>query len=196
MKNLLVFILAFGLVGFLSPAFAADLDNNGIENDESHVPGTFDGGDTDSEETVLFPTSADTWEVAYYPYWWNMGDTVYGDHTIGLSSVTHADVTLKISYNVLNNGGHVDLDFRIDGTTVGSLVLTEGDGTGYVYGSFDFAAVSPPFELRYYETNTVGSGLGSVSLDETGLCSVTFSDGEPTPVEDSTWGQIKKVYER
>lgn len=184
MAGLMVLALA-------GPALAVDLDNNGIDGDENHVPGVFEGN-PDRDETVLFPTSQDTWQVASYPYWWHQGDTVFGTHSVSLDCVDHVDIALKISYTVLNGGGHVDLDFRIDGTTVGSVSILESHGTGYVYASFDFAPMTPPFELRYYETNTVGGGLGSVSLDETGLCEVTFAGA--TPVEDSTWGQVKAFF--
>jgi hypothetical protein len=191
MKRLLSVMLFAGALLVPGQLLAADLDNNGIQNDETHVPGEF-VGNQEGGALVYFPTSADTWDVTFYPYWWNAGDTVFGVHNPPVGAVTHADVALKISYTVLNSGGHVDLDFRINGTTVGSLVITEAHGTGYVYGSFDFPAVSPPFELRYYETNTVASGAGSVSFDETGLCTVEFSGS--TPVVESTWGKIKELY--
>ncbi len=189
MWRVLAGLLVLALAG---PALAADLDNNGIENDEFWVPGTFDG-ETDRDEMVYFPTSQDTWQVSSYPYWWHVGDTVFGVHDVGLDCVDHAVATIKISYNVLNSGGHVDLDFRIDGVTVGSMVLLEEHGTGYVDAVFDFAAMVPPFELRWYETNQVAGGAGSVSIDETGLCSVVFSCGG-TSSDDTTWGTIKDLY--
>jgi hypothetical protein len=102
-------------------AFAEDTDNNGIAGDETYVPEVFNGN-PDRTESVAFPTSLDTWSVSSYPYWWHVGDTVYGVHTVTYSSVCHADVALKIDVNVLNSGGgHVDLDFKINNTTVGSL---------------------------------------------------------------------------
>jgi hypothetical protein len=192
MKKLLPFVLLFGAVGFATPALAVDRDNNGIDGDETHVPGTYDG-DALGGGVVPFPTSGDTWAVMFYPYWWNVGDTAFGVHDPGISSVNHADVTLKISFNVLNGGGHVDLDFRIDGVTVGSFVVTEADGLGTVVGSFDFAAMTPPFELRYYATNTVASGAGSISIDETGLSMVEFS-GDATPINETTWAAVKRLY--
>jgi hypothetical protein len=193
MSKVLVGLLALTLAVLAGPALAVDLDNNRIENDEIHMPGTFDG-ETDRDETVIFPTSGDTWDVASYPYWWHVGDTVYGVHELSEACVDHVDLTLKISYNVLNSGGHVDLDFRIDGTTVGSLIVTEGDGVGYVYASFDFAPMSPPFELRYYETNAVATGAGSISIDQTGLCSAAFSTCL-SAVEQTTWSRVKALYQ-
>ena len=191
MRKLLLFV-ALAVLASAGSALAIDRDNNGIQNDETYSPGVFNGN-PNLDETVLFPTSADTWNVTYYPYWWNAGDTVYGNHTVAMGSVSHVDLALKIDYTVLNGGGHVDLDFRINGTTVGSFSITEADGSGTVYHSFDFAPVTPPFELRYYETNTVGGGLGSVSLNESGLSSATFSGGG-TPVQESSWGRVKSLY--
>jgi hypothetical protein len=191
MRKLFMSIIAIGFLAAV-PATAADLDNNGIDADETYIPGEFNG-EPIRDETVIFPTSADTWNVLYYPYWWNAGDTVYGVHDVNLDSATHVDLVFKISYTVLNSGGHVDLDFRINGTTVGSFVVTEADGTGYIYESFDFDPIAPPFELRYYETNTVAPGAGSISIDETGLCSATFSGGA-TPTETTSWGRVKEFY--
>lgn len=191
MRRLLAFLMLAVLVS-TGTAFAIDLDNNGIQNDETYVPGVFNGS-PNLDEVVLFPTSQDTWNVAFYPYWWNAGDTVYGNHTVNMGVVSHADIALKISSTVLNGGGEVDLDFRINGVTVGSFVITEQDGTNFVYHSFDFTPVAPPFELRYYETNTVFSGGGSVTFDETGLNTVTFSGGG-VPVDASSWGRVKALY--
>ena len=176
-----------------SLALAADLDNNGVSGDEPLIPDTDYAVPADRTEIVPFPTAADTWEMTYYPNWWNLGDTVYGDHDVPLDSVDHADVTLKINSTVLSGDGHVDLDFMIDGTVVGSVIITEADGTGYVNASFDFEPITPPFELRWYETNTVESGLGSITLDEAGECTVDFSGG-PVAIESATWTVLKATY--
>jgi hypothetical protein len=191
MRRLLL-LLVIGLLASTGTALAVDMDNNGIDNDETYVPGTFIGN-PDLDEVVMFPTSADTWQVAFYPYWWNVGDTVYGTHNVNLSTVSHVDLALKISYNVLQGSGHVDLDFRLNGTTVGSFSVLPSDGTGFVYQSFDFSPIAPPLELRYYETNQVASGMGSISMDETGLCTATFTGGG-TPTEASTWGRVKALF--
>ncbi len=178
----------------LVPAFAVDLDNNGISGDEqSLTPGTF-AGNPNRDETVVFPTSQDTWSVYYYPYWWHVGDTVYGTHTVGMATVNHADITLYLTYNVLTPGcGFVNLDFRLNGTTVGSFTVYPENGLGPVLASFNFPDVAPPFEMRYYETNTVAGGCGSISMDETGMNTVVFSGG-PTPSESPTWSAIKDLY--
>jgi len=184
------FCLCLSLSGF---ALAADLDNNGISGDESLIPSSDYSAPADRTDIVPFPTAADTWEVESYPYWWHVGDTVYGDHDVPLESVDHADVTLKMSYSSLNSGGHVDLNLMIDGTVVGSVVITEADGTGFVYASFDFDPIVPPFELRWYETNLVDPGAGSIQLDEVGECMIDFSGGA-VAAESATWTTMKAAY--
>ena len=187
-------LLLLAMLCFAGTALAnSDLDNNGIIGDETYTVKPFTG-DTSLDETVVFPTSADTWQMTYYPYWWNYGDTVYGTHDCPLEYVNHADIHLKLSYNILTSGvGFVNLDFRLYGVTVGSFTITAEHGTGYVDVSFDFAPVYMPCELRFFETNTVVSGAGSVSMDESGMSSVTFAGGV-TPAADSSWGQVKALY--
>jgi len=192
MRKVLAGLMFIGLAVVAMPAFAADQNNNGVENDEVYVPGVWNG-EQEGGPVVVFPTSADTWQVQAYPFWWHVGDTVFGNYNPAISGVTHADVALKLDSNVLNGTGHIDLDFRIAGVTVGSFTILPSDGTGTVNASFDFAPVDPPFELRYFETNGVDPGAGSVIFDETGLSSVTFSGG-PTPTVESTWGKVKSLY--
>jgi hypothetical protein len=181
-------VLSFGV------AYAVDLDNNGISGDEiSPDPGTY-GGVTDRDEVVVFPSSADTWQLTYYPYWWNIADTVFGTHNVALGAVTHADITLYLTTNSLTSGCGVNhIDFRINGTTVGSFDILPADGLGPIYASFDFPAQTPPFELRFYETNQVIGGCGSVVLDASGRNEVNF--GGSTPAVETTWGNIKGLFQ-
>jgi len=181
-------------IGLTASSYATDLDNNGIAGDEVAIdPGLFEG-DTDRTDTVIFPTSQDTWEIYYYPYWWHVGDTVHGDHDVSLTSVNHADVEFYLVYNSLvPDCGFVDLEFQIDGTVVGTLTVWPEDNMGPVNASFDFADMTPPFELRYHETNLVAPGCGSISLDESGMNTVTFSGG-PSPAEPPSWAAIKALF--
>jgi len=128
--------------------------------------------------TVAFPLASDFWTVTSSPYWWNAGDTVWGDRDVPLASVSRADIALKLSTNSLSDalGGYVDLAFQLDGSTVGTLHVTQAHGLGYVMGSFTFAPKTPPFELRYLELNTVVPGAGSMVLDAVGESWVTFSN--------------------
>jgi hypothetical protein len=175
-------------------AYAVDLDNNGISGDETFPdPGTY-GGVTDRDEVVVFPSSADTWQIASNPYWWHVGDTVYGTHTVSMGAVTHADITLYLTTNALTSGcGVNDIDFRIAGTTVGTFHVHAEDGLGPVMASFDFPAQTPPFELRFYETNQVIGGCGSIVMDASGRNEVNF--GGSTPAVETTWGDIKGLFQ-
>ncbi len=136
-----------------------------------------------------FPSGADTWEISRYPYWWHVGDTVYGDY-VTTETISHVDLYIMLTYNSLNSGGHCDIDFRINGTTVGSFQFTEASGMGPVEESFDFAPIpAGTIELRYYETNLVAPGAGSVTISEASATNfVTFS---MTALERTTWGAIK-----
>lgn len=133
--------------------------------------------------TVHFPVVSDTWQVANDPYWYMLGDTVFGQRNTSVTPVNHADVALRLATNVLQTGAYVDLHFRINGISVGTLQVTPDDGVGIVWDSFDFGPMVPPFELRYYETNTVPGGGGSISLNRdpgnTGFVTFT-SDGSTT----------------
>ena len=137
-----------------------------------------------------FPTTADTWEITYPPYWWNVGDTVYGTY-VTTGPADHADISFNLVANTLNGGGHCDLDFRIDGTTVGTVSVVEGSGMGPVTASFNFTEIpAGSYELRYYETNQVGSGLGSFSFDDASTTNIVALTG-PGALESMTWGAIK-----
>jgi len=130
-----------------------------------------------SGRTVAFPLANDNWEVSAHPNWWHDGDTVYGIRNPPVGAVTHADIALKLSGNLLHSaaGGFIDFDFEINGTPVGYFLITEQDGRGYLFKSINFAAVTPPFELRFTEVNTVVPGAGSITLDDVGESWVTFS---------------------
>ena len=188
-----VALLGLALIVCAGSAFAAT-GNNILGPQPTPLPPGHFTGVADRDETVQFPTTADTWQVQSYPWWWQTGDTVFGTHTVSLATVNHADVSLKISNNQLALDGYFDLDFRVAGTTVGSIRLHGTDGNGYITGSFDFASMTPPFELRYYETDTVYSGGGSLQLDDAGLSTVVFTGGGPVPVLTSSWGKVKALY--
>lgn len=194
MKRLLGLLLAFATSA--SIASATDYNNDGVQQDvPDHTPGHYDGPQTVGAEAVVFPSlPGDTWQVMFYPYWWNVGDTAFGDYDLDLSPVDHADITLYLTYNSLVSGcGFVNFDFMIDGATMGSFQVSAEDGFGPVEVSLDFAPQAPPFELRYRVTNTVAGGCGSISLDESGENMIVFS-GAATPTEATTWTRIKSHY--
>lgn len=194
MRNWAVWVFVL-LLGSTVSAYAVDVNNNGIFTDDQFPPdpGTF-VGNPDRDELVVFPSSIDTWTINSYPYWWHVGDTVYGTHTVSLGTVSHADITLYLTQNYLTSGcGFCNIDFRIAGTTVGNFQISAESGLGPIYASFDFSPTSPPFELRYYETNQVVSGCGSVVMDESGRNTVNF--GGVSPTDETTWGSIKGLFQ-
>jgi hypothetical protein len=188
-NTLLLFI--FLVLGTAGATFAMENSND----NDCVLPGeTFSGHETAAFEPFRgdvfdFPTSADTWTMTYYPYWWNTGDTVYGTY-VTTETIDHAEISLSLTRNSLVSGGHCDIEFRIDGTAVGTFTITEASGLGPILESFDFTSIpAGPHELRYYETNTVAPGCGSVDMNEAaGINSVSFSC---LALEQTTWGAIK-----
>lgn len=167
----------FGVINSVLPGL--------VSSDHDIVPGQTYRGDT-----FDFPTYADTWTMTYYPHWWNAGDTVYGTY-VTTETIDHAEISFTMTRNSLVDGGHCDIEFRIDGTTVGSFTVTESSGFGPVTEAFDFTPIpAGSHELRYYETNTVASGCGSFDMNEaSGINSVAFS--YLTSLTQTTWGAIK-----
>lgn len=171
---------------------AGDLDNNGVPDDEVFSDqGTFEG-ESNRDVTIIFPTSSDTWDLMYYPYWWNYDDTVFGTYTISEEYMDHAEITILLTTNTLVTVGYCDIDFRIDGNTCGSFQILPEDGLGPITKSFDFTALSSGVhQLRYFATNTVVPGCGSIVWNVTGN-SVVFSN--VSSLDDSTWGMIKSAF--
>ncbi len=103
----------------------------------------------------------------------------------------HAEITIVLIANTLISGGYCNIDFRIDGTTVGSFQILPGVNT--INESFDFSPLpAGPHELRYYSTNTVPTGCGSIRWTESGHSIVVFSN--VSSLDDSTWGMIKYAF--
>jgi hypothetical protein len=146
--------------------------------------------------SVDFPLSTDTWQVNSYPYWWHVGDTVYGNRDLG--SVHFIDVTihLPITYNSLNEsmGGYVGLDLRLGGTTVTSFTIHQSDGVGTWVDTLtiDFTPTGT-MEVRYYETNQVVSGAGSISIGSTGGFLEFTTDN--TLIQPASLGRVKAMFD-
>ncbi len=188
------FILILIMLGSSGIILAAgDRNNTGAQDvDIFSDPGTYEG-ESNRDDTIIFPTSSDTWDLMYYPYWWNFDDSVFGNHTLSENDVNLAEITILLTTNSLVSGGHCDIDFRIDGNTVGSFQITEGDGLGPIIESFSFAPLpAGSHELRYYSTNTVAPVCGSIVWNVTGSNSVVFSVF--SSLDDSTWGLIKSAF--
>lgn len=163
---------------------AIDLNNNGILGDETstaYVPFTpsVGIGINENPETIIFPSSTDTYKVLYDPYWWNAGDKVYGDRTLTLDSVNKVDMNLQITYNVLNSGGHCDMFLSINGVNVGSWRVYQGDTV--IERTFKFDPITGPiYSIKIEETNQVEPGKGSCSLDPD-VSTLTFYRAESVP---------------
>ena len=84
MRKLVFSLLALVLVAGSAMA-VVDRDNNGIAGDEPTYHPAHYSGQTYRDQTIVFPTTGDTYSVASYPYWWHIGDTVYGMHTVSHS---------------------------------------------------------------------------------------------------------------
>jgi hypothetical protein len=113
--------------------------------------------------TSPFPATGDVVNVQYDPYWWNAGDYAQGIRSPGLDSVTGVTYDLMITNNVLNGTGHVNLQLIINGVVVGSFTVLPGETSKSV--TFFFPPINGPnYTIRLQETNTVGSGLGSIII--------------------------------
>lgn len=141
------------------------------------------------------PQGTDTWQVYSYPWWWNAGDTVFGDRDLGSVHFNQVAIHLPITVNALNEsmGGYVALDLRIGGTTVASFTIHQADGVGMWEDTLtiDFTPTGT-MQVRYYETNTVVSGAGSISIgDTTGYLEFTTDN---TPVQPTSLGLVKAIF--
>ncbi len=191
LKNTFVLLLLL-LLGTVSATFAHTAgpgDDNCFLPAEDFYNHSIAPYQSYGAEDFDFPTSADTWSVQSYPYWWHVGDTVFGTYVTTEAS-DHVEISLTLIYNSLNGGGHCDFEFEIDGTVVGSFSITEASGFGPIEESFDFTEIpAGSYELRYSETNLVAPGCGSISLNEAaGINSVSFS---VLALDQTTWGAIK-----
>ncbi len=131
---------------------------------------------------VQFPTSADIWNVQNGGNdWYQSGDNVSGDRSLTLSNFNHANVSLYLSYNSLNGTGHVDLNFLINGTIVGTMTILPTHGAGYANFPINFTPIDGGIvTLQYYETNTVDLGRGAIHIDPN-LSTIDFLETKKFP---------------
>ncbi|MDP6418229.1 MAG: hypothetical protein QF492_02865 [Candidatus Krumholzibacteria bacterium] len=142
-------------------------------------------------QTFDFPLASDTWSSGSN-WWWSEGNTVYGDRDV-TGPVTQAEVVLYLSGNGLTEGNTADLDFRLDGVTVGTLHITAEDGLGPITGSFSFDEIDSPSELRYTMASDICGGCGAINLkDALEVSTVTLSTG--TATDESNWSFLKSSY--
>jgi len=181
-----VFLVAMsGIVLADQSENAVDLNNNGILGDETstvYVPSALsvETGVKESTETVIFPSSSDTYEIYHsYLWWWHVGDKVYGDRTLTLDSVNKVDMRLQITESVLWGSGHCDMFLSINGVKVGSWQVLEGDTV--IERTFTFDPITGPvYSIKIEETNEVEPGKGSCQLGPD-VSTLTFYGAEEKP---------------
>lgn len=198
--RLLATMLSISLFALPSGAFAAptDLDNNRIAGDETWTTPVYTGPLTLSSSLVAFPVSSDNFSIAFFPYWWNSGDTGWGTRAIAEPVVTSAMLIINLDSNVLSCDTD-EFDFSINGVVVGHFSLSAADGFGPIIrniGPFPAVAAMPgnTYELRYTVTETVLGGCGSVAFNLNGTCGIQLN-GEPVSVEATSWGHVKALYQ-
>ena len=142
---------------------------------------------------ATFPLSSDTWTLRYYPNWWNVGDTVYGNRNIGTAQLNSAKVHINITRSVLSSGGYINMDLRLGGSTVGSFRIVGPVSSGMWVASFNISAYTPSGtpQVRYYETNQVAPGRGSIVMGTTGGW-IDFYTGQVS-VSPASFGAIKAL---
>jgi hypothetical protein len=141
-----------------------------------------------------FPLSSDTWTLRYYPYWWNVGDTVYGPRNLGTNTLNSAVVHIPVTYASLTASGFILMDLRLAGSTVGSFRIQGPISVGTWVASFNISPYTPSGnpEVRYYETNQVASGQGSISIGTTGGW-IDLNTGS-LGISPSSFGKVKALY--
>lgn len=197
MRALFAGSLALLLLGISVPAMAVvDSNNDGVQGPETSVPGTeHEGSVYLGGDTFAFPVEGvDTFSVVFFPYWWNAGDTGYGDRASGIGSVTEASINLSLDANFLSCDTD-EFDLLINGVVAGHFSILPGENP--VVRSFGpFAAipaVAGEYEIRIRVTETVLGGCGSVDINTVGGSSVEISGG-PIATEATTWTSIKSLY--
>jgi hypothetical protein len=145
-----------------------------------------------ADVNIDFPLSSDTWDTVY-EYWWNQGDTVYGDRDLETEEFDYVWVTLNLSYNGLAADAEVPLDLRLDSNTVFSWEVVLADGLGdIVYeGPITYTPAGVE-EVRYYETAAVYPGGGAIIIAP----DLGYIDFQTVVVgiEAASLGEIKAVF--
>jgi len=143
---------------------------------------------------ATFPLSSDTWLIASNPYWWHIGDTVYGPRNIGTAALNSAVVHIPIPTTYLTSSGFINMDLRLGGSTVGSFTIQGPISPGTWVASFNISPYTPSGtpEVRYYETNQVAPGQGSIVMGTTGGW-IDFNTGG-LGVAPASLGKVKALY--
>jgi hypothetical protein len=121
--------------------------------------------DSGTGTVITFPVFADTYVIKYDPNFWNVGDYIQGSRATSLASITSISGTVGIT-NSLSTCGALDLIVSVNGTTVGTVKITNTHGAAVPLSLTFPAATGPTYVIRYQAGNTVKSGCGSLSFVE------------------------------
>jgi hypothetical protein len=113
---------------------------------------------------------------------WVTGDFWEQDFTgTGLGSANALTLNLFYNDNGLATGNPLDMAVSLNGTLVGTFIINPGDA-GFNSYAFNFAPITgPAYDIKMLATNTIGSELGSVSMDDSGTESNAVLSGAPEP---------------
>ena len=144
--------------------------------------------------TASFPLPSDTWSVSSSPYWWHVGDTVYGTRDLGTTTLNSATVHIPITETYLTASGFINMDLRLGGSTVGTFTIQGPVSVGTWVASFNITPYTPSSstEVRYYETNQVASMQGSIVMGTSGGW-IDFGTGT-VGVAPASLGRVKALY--
>lgn len=115
----------------------------------------------------VFPTPDDTWVIYSDPYMWHAGDYIEGTRYLGAGPmrITHLIIHVELSYTSLWGIGHVDIDVYLNGNYVGSFVFEPGQvSKDLMFTGLSVYSPDGMVTIKYYETNTVASGYGSITI--------------------------------
>lgn len=141
-----------------------------------------------------FPSPSDTMTLRYSPYWWNVGDTVYGNRNLGTAQLNSAVVHIPVGLTYLTASGFINMDLRLGGSTVGSFTIRGPISPGSWVASFNITPYTPSGtpQVRYYETNQVAPGQGSITILTSGGW-IDFHTGSLS-VAPASLGKVKALY--
>jgi len=153
-----------------SDSAAADTELPDTEPVDTGTPDTeTPPSDSSTGGTVTFPSSTDTKSIKGVTYFWNKGDYVEGARTIGAGSITSITGTWDVTNEMSNSfpfcsGASLDLQVKVNGTTVGSVKVTKATGNSIPINLSFSAITGPTYTIRYECGATVASGCGQLSM--------------------------------
>ena len=141
-----------------------------------------------------FPLASDTWQVTSNPYWWHIGDTVYGNRNLGSAQLNSAVVHIPVGLTYLTASGFINMDLRLGGSTVGTFRIQGPISPGSWVATFNITPYTPSGtpQVRYYETNQVAPGQGSITILTSGGW-IDFNTGG-VDVAPASLGRVKALY--